>query len=244
MSTGVHLRSAGSRGRGPGARATPPPPCAAPTRTRKAEAKPRARAPRSPAPPSKSHRAGAVVPDPALLQHYGQPLVGPMGLPVAFGAPPPPPLAQQSKRCACKKARCLKLYCVCFAAGAALGGGRGPERGARRGGGATTATGAWGALPPRRRAAAVVVRRGAPAPMRRPPPLPRPPRARAAAPRHVLRRLRLREVPEHRGGPGGRHARARKGAGPQPAVVPPKGRPRRRAGRAGAAQEGLPLQEE
>jgi hypothetical protein len=25
------------------------------------------------------------------------------------------------KRCNCKKAKCLKLYCVCFAAGAAAG---------------------------------------------------------------------------------------------------------------------------
>lgn len=52
-----------------------------------------------------------------MQQQYGQQLAHmqsvamPIPLPYIQGAP------QQSKRCACKKARCLKLYCVCFAAG-------------------------------------------------------------------------------------------------------------------------------
>lgn len=31
--------------------------------------------------------------------------------------PPTSAVLQQYKRCNCKKAKCLKLYCVCFAAG-------------------------------------------------------------------------------------------------------------------------------
>jgi len=63
------------------------------------------------------------LPDQLLQQQYGGQGLVPIGLtlqlPPGFSVQGGP---QLSKRCACKKARCLKLYCVCFAAGGLLVG--------------------------------------------------------------------------------------------------------------------------
>ncbi|KAI8471782.1 MAG: hypothetical protein J3K34DRAFT_520302 [Monoraphidium minutum] len=56
---------------------------------------------------------GMLVQDQQLMQQFGQQLV--QAAPMQAMAFMPP--GAQAKRCACKKARCLKLYCVCFAAG-------------------------------------------------------------------------------------------------------------------------------
>jgi hypothetical protein len=61
-------------------------------------------------------RPGAMVQDPELLQQLGQQLAQIQAAPMPLQAFMQGP--QAAKRCACKKARCLKLYCVCFAAGA------------------------------------------------------------------------------------------------------------------------------
>lgn len=205
------------------------------------------------------------------MQQLGQQLaqMQPIALPLQMGYAAAQ--AGQQKRCACKKARCLKLYCVCFAAGA----GRGPHHPA----GASAAAGARRrrALPVSRRMRGCVrpdrMRRAnsnsaqlspagtrpcglkpaapafpgalqrpgaaraphrapwaaprslAPTPSaQQPPPTPHPQRPqRPLDPRHVLRRLRLRQVPEHAARQRHRRRAARARAAAQPPVLPAKG---------------------
>lgn len=74
--------------------------------------------------PSRPQARPAPLPPPVgadqlLQQQYGQSL---MGMPQLLAPLQLQPFAgvqggALNKRCACKKARCLKLYCVCFAAG-------------------------------------------------------------------------------------------------------------------------------
>lgn len=104
-------------------RGKPTAPACEPTPTRSksaaAPAPPRCAAP-APAPPGGGAPDGSLLPPPFGAQGLvGMPqLALPLALQPFAGVPAQAP----SKRCACKKARCLKLYCVCFAAG---GWGRG-----------------------------------------------------------------------------------------------------------------------